>query len=223
MERLKKILKTNSGTSIVLTLCLTLLLFAIGVSVLAASADAAGANTRRQQSEIRFYYAKSLADYLTGQITAPFDIDPANPWTAIPQAAYDLNPDGMGSDRLQIANFMINIDDPGVDSWIESPDSTEYSITIDSQTVMQKQPYLPEQPAIGNPDDEGYVPAVPAVPEEAELELLITVEIATYYADDPYLLLAHYKFSGTALGDAATGGKGKINSGKWILLGYSQE
>ncbi len=199
---IKRKTKHNKGSSIILVIVMGLMLFIVSASMLTAGLAAFRSQIKHERNQTSYYYAKSVAQYLTSQITKT-----GTSWNSIPQSIYRASLTGK---TVDVDNEKITLT-PNTQWFASGSIVPKIEIKLNSQNSYIYQHYIP-----GVPDE-----SIPAIPEEAFVTADMTVTITVPYEKSEYTIRAHYTFSGTTYGMGDGAGSIVASISKWKSKGYT--
>ena len=214
MRKIKKILKDNTGATLMWALSLMVVIFGIGVSIMTAASMATGVVSQYRDSKICYHYTKAVAKAISADIKG-FSCDPNDPWAQIAQGVYDLKIDD-SSKSIMIDNAALDIKLPPNVSVFKGTGETEITITITDQKMIVKQPYVEAVSGRGDPGDPGYVEAEDEIPEIMQIRYNMVIKLHTKFKGQEYIVYLKTSFNGKTIGAPGEGeGSGILDSGTY--------
>ena len=220
VRAIKRLLRDTKGATLIWTLCLMVVIFVIGVSVLTAASMATGVATQYRDSKSCYYYTKAIAKMLSKDITE-FSNVPGDPWLQIAQSVYDAKSTD-NSKKIVVNDVALDITVPSASNVLDKISDTEVTITINNPRMTMRQVYVPPQPGFGSPGDDGYEPPIEEKLERTKIQFEMVIRLHSKLNAQEYVVYLKYTFDGTTLGVPGAGaGSGLIEDGGLYSFGGS--
>lgn len=233
--RLKEILKSNKGASLILVLCVTALLLGISGSLLFAASSASGSNSSKTQYDQIIVFNDSLMRTVTYNICGKENISLDKTLNTLGgNIFYEVGNHynrGYNNNPSKIPDYP----DGDLDVSSLPTDMMPKNLTIEylkmSVTELHANvtPYKPAEPAVTDESGKVISPGSPREPQKVDdISFSLKITLKTSYKQQVLTTVATYKFTGGRLVDKGSDGDHKnsfeiVNSGKWRMLSYERE